>query len=229
LSLLRRVDKIATVELIIHDEEERWEHYDSVPEPLSIPPDIDYEIFDGILINMINGRDISLEELSSIREKFDGPVYFDVHTLSRGIGRDNHRYFRKIPDSEEWFSNLNIVQANEHEILTFCESDDEKYIAEWTLNLGVSNLVVTKGNNGAAWYTLDETGQMKEKIFKGESYSSVNKVGCGDIFGATVFCNFLAGSSFSKSIVLANRAAGLVTTFTDTDQYFSIKEKLGIV
>ncbi len=228
LTLLKWVQKIATVELIIHDNEERWEHYDSVPESMTIPPDLDYALFDGILINMINGMDITLPDLEMIRENFDGPIYFDVHTMSRGIGSDNHRYFRKIPDADKWFSMLDIVQANEHEILTFCDSKDEKYIAEWTLNLGVDHLIVTKGDKGVAGYSFDKKGQLIVREFRAESADPVNKVGCGDIFGAVAFYNYLAGQDFAGSIKLANRAAGLVTTFTDTGQYFSLKENLGM-
>jgi sugar/nucleoside kinase (ribokinase family) len=228
LSKLEWVDKMASVGLVIHEDQERWEHYDSVPESLTLPADLDYEIYDGILINMINGVDISIDNLSTIRNNFEGPIYFDVHTLSRGVGKDNHRYFRKIPNAEKWFSLINIVQANENEILTFCESDDERYIAEWTLNLGVSYLIVTKGSKGVACYSFDENNSVRKDFYKAESVNPVNKVGCGDIFGATLFYNFLASGDIRESIKLANRAAGLATTFTDTAQFYSLKDKMGI-
>ena len=229
LSLLEWVDKISTVELIIHEDEERWEHYNSVPEALNLPPDLDCKLYDGILINMINGLDISHDDLSLIRKNFDGPVYFDVHTLSRGIGKNNHRYFRKIPESEKWFANIDIVQANEHEILTFCGSEDEKYIAEWTLNLGVGHLIVTKGSKGVVLYSPGDNGKIIKTEFEAESFNSVNKVGCGDIFGAAAFYNYLAGLDFVQSIKLANRAAGFVTSFTEIEQFYSLKEKMDIV
>jgi sugar/nucleoside kinase (ribokinase family) len=227
LSELEWVDRISTVDLVIHDEQERWEHYDLAPECMTLPKDIDYSKFDGILINMINGVDISLSDLSMIRQNYSGPIYFDVHTFSRGVGKDNHRYFRKIPDVEKWFSQIDIVQANEHEILTFCESNDEKYIAEWTLDLEVSYLIVTKGSKGVSCYSLDENNSLSESFFEAESFKSVNKVGCGDIFGAALFYTYLTSGDIRNSIKLANRAAGLVTTFTDTGQYYSIKDKIG--
>ena len=150
-----------------------------------------------------------------------------VHTLSRGIGSDNHRYFRTIPDADKWFSQLDIVQANEHEILTFCDSDDERYIAEWTLNLGVSHLIVTKGAAGVTYYTLDKNNSVIEKYIKAENFNSQNKVGCGDIFGAAAFFYFLASGDMISSVKRANRAAGIVTTFTEIEQFYNLKEHMG--
>lgn len=227
LSRIDWVDKIATVELVIHKDIERWEHYDSVPESLSLQPEIDYGSFDGILINMINGVDISIDDLKVIRKSFSGPVYFDVHTLARGVGSDNHRYFRTIPDADKWFSLIDIVQANEYEILTFCESDDERIIAEWTLNLGVSHLIVTKGAAGATYYSFDNNSSLMEEHIEAETFNSLNKVGCGDIFGAVAFYNFLASGDMIHSLKLANRAAGIVTTFTGFEQFDSLKEHMG--
>lgn len=228
LTNIQWVDSLDMVELVIHNEGERREHYSSAPESLTLPSDLNYNTFDGILINMINGIDISADELAMIRKNYEGTIYLDVHTLSRGIGKDNHRYFRKIPDSEKWFSNADIVQANEHEILTFCDSKDEKYIAQWTLNLGVSHLIVTKGENGVSHYTLYEDGSIKAAHFEAEKFNSINKVGCGDIFGATLFYNYLSGRDISSCIELANYTAGLITTFTDIRQFFSIKDLLRV-
>lgn len=227
LSKIDWVDKIATVELVIFEKNERREHYDTVPESLSLQSELDYGSFDGILINMINGVDISFDDLKLIRKSFSGPIYFDVHTLSRGVGSNNHRYFRTIPDADKWFSQLDIVQANEYEILTFCDSDDERYIAEWTLNLGVSHLIVTKGAYGVTYYTLDKNSSLLEKYIKAEPYNSLNKVGCGDIFGAAAFFYFLASGDMMSSVKRANRAAGLVTTFTEIEQFYSLKEHMG--
>jgi hypothetical protein len=43
--------------------------------------------FNGIMINMISGFDITLEQLKTIRKNFSGPVYMDVHTFSRGVDK----------------------------------------------------------------------------------------------------------------------------------------------
>ena len=70
ISQIEWVNKIATVELVIHEKNERWEQYDTEPESLSLQTELDYGAFDGILVNMINGVDISVEDLTKIRKRF---------------------------------------------------------------------------------------------------------------------------------------------------------------
>ena len=45
----------------------------------------DLNKFDGIFINMITGFDINQKQIEDVRKKFKGLIYFDVHTLSRGV------------------------------------------------------------------------------------------------------------------------------------------------
>jgi len=89
------VDKIPKVHLIIHDSVERTECYENVSKNL----DVDYNMlnnFDGILINMITGFDIDLEQLQKIRGHFNGLIYLDVHSLSRGFDESKTRVFGKL-------------------------------------------------------------------------------------------------------------------------------------
>ena len=77
-------DVIPEVRLNIYDGREREEIYKNITGRLDIN-DKNLEMFDGILINMITGYDITLEQLEGIRKNYSGPVYFDVHTFSRGL------------------------------------------------------------------------------------------------------------------------------------------------
>ena len=67
---------------------------------------------------MISGYDINLEQLKNIRNKYKGVIYFDVHTMARGLGKDMKREFRQITNFNEWADNIDILQSNEEEFKT---------------------------------------------------------------------------------------------------------------
>ena len=103
---------------------------------------------------MISGFDISLEDLKSIRRKYDGDIYLDVHTLSRGLDEDNNRKFRPVPDAEGWLNSVDIVQVNESELLTITDGNSEQERVEEVLNLHPHTLIITMGNKGVKMFYL---------------------------------------------------------------------------
>jgi sugar/nucleoside kinase (ribokinase family) len=201
------VDEIPKVHLIIHESEERTECYENVSQNL----EVDYEIlsgFDGILVNMITGFDISLEQLKLIRKHFKGLIYFDVHTLSRGITENKTRVFMQIPRFSEWGSSVDLIQANEMEMRTFFKYENESQIASEVLKSGPKVFIVTKGNAGAIAY-YEEQNKVESIYRPAEKVRVNNKVGCGDIFGSVFFYNYLTTQNVKESLAVANNAAGL--------------------
>ena len=84
---------IPTVTLHLHDDKERDEHYSKITQKIDIE-NIDFSEFDIILVNMISGFDIDFSDLQNIRKKSNAIIYFDLHTLSRGIDESGKRKFR---------------------------------------------------------------------------------------------------------------------------------------
>jgi sugar/nucleoside kinase (ribokinase family) len=200
------VDEIPKVHLIIHDSEERTECYENISENLKV----DYSVlqsFDGILVNMITGFDISLEQLKQIRKHFKGLIYFDVHTLSRGITENKTRVFRQIPRFSEWVSSVDLIQANEMEKRTFFNYEDELQIASEVLKFGPKVFIVTKGDAGAIAY-YKEQNKVESIYVPAEKAKTNNKVGLGDIFGSVFFYNYLITQNVKESLTAANNAAG---------------------
>jgi len=111
---ISKVDSIPQVELIIDNVGERKETYSQISQNLTLPKD-NLNRFDGILINMISGYDISLSQLIELRKNFNGIIYFDVHTFSRGIDKNLKRIFRRIENFNKWAECIDILQANESE------------------------------------------------------------------------------------------------------------------
>jgi hypothetical protein len=205
---IRYIDSIPKVVLTIEGLKERDERYNNVNRNLDIPYERLNE-FDAILINMISGFDIELNQLKKIRQNFSGFIYFDVHTFSRGLGHHGHRGFRKIEQFNEWAECLDVIQTNEYEAKTITPYDDEEMIAREILNRGVKQLIITKGEAGAKLYYLqnDELNFMFQSAAKLEA---VNKIGLGDVFGATYFYNYIKTGNLFYSLNLAVAASGIV-------------------
>lgn len=213
LSLSEDVLEMPEVFLHTSGESERREVYKNIAGNLSFSKLENLSRFDGILINMITGFDISLTQLKWLRENYSGLIYLDVHTLSRGLDEKGNRKFRQIPNVEEWLACVDILQCNENELSTIRYSNAEKSAAEWILEKGIKLLIITKGENGALLYTR-ENGINFLKI-NGEKITAKNKIGCGDIFGATFFYSYIRTRDCKRTLEFANHAGAVAASTID--------------
>jgi sugar/nucleoside kinase (ribokinase family) len=200
------INEIPKIHLIIHESDERTECYENVSKNLEIDNNM-LNNFDGILVNMITGFDITLEQLKNIRKHFQGLIYLDVHSLSRGFDNNKTRIFRQIPDFSEWAASVDLIQANKLETKTLFNYDSELEIASTVLKCGTKYLIVTKGELGAqAYYKRDH--EVESIFVSAEKVNVFNKVGCGDIFGSVLFYKYLNTKSINESLIAANHVAG---------------------
>jgi len=213
--------KIPAVKLKIYENKEREEKYENVLGNLQINIS-DFNQFDAILINMITGFDLSIKQLKEIRKNYNGIIYFDVHTFSRGLDSEMKRNFRKIKDFIEWAKCIDIIQCNELEVKTLSSKTNEEEIAKELIGYGVKQLIVTKGNKGAKVY-ISKNKLLYSKEIPALDVKSVNKVGCGDVFGAVYFYNYIRNKNLIEALTLANIAAGTSATYTDINDYLNLK------
>jgi len=218
---ISEVETIPQVELVIDGYGERKEKYSLISQNLSVPIE-SLNQFDGILINMISGYDISLDQLKQIRKKFKGLIYFDVHTLSRGVDKNLSRKFRKINDFREWADCINILQANESELLTLSAHDDERLIGEELLSSQIEQIIITRAEKGATVF-FREAGVIKSIHKEALKVNLINKVGCGDVFGAVYFYNYIKNKNVFLVLDQANLFAGISATYTDTNEFLNLK------
>ena len=142
------VESIPNVELVVNNGGERKETYSRIGQNLMLPADDLYR-FDGILINMISGYDISLDQLKQLRKYYNGLIYFDVHTLSRGVDQSLNRDFKRIADFNQWAKCIDIIQANEAELLTMSDQNEEAVIIEELFSHGIRQIIITRAKRGA--------------------------------------------------------------------------------
>ena len=215
--------RIPRVNLYLPDNAERCENYENLAE--SLEPQVIKELnsFDGILVNMITGFDLRLDDLKVLRKNFQGTIYLDVHTLSRGLGENNQREFRPVPMAVEWMHAVDIVQVNENELRTLSSKESETEIALEVLKCGLKCLIVTKGEFGSKIYSL-ENGELISYFQSAIKINCVNKVGCGDIFGAVFLTSYLKNKSLTEAARISNTAAGVTAGYKDIKEFTKLKD-----
>ena len=220
-TFIRKVKSIPFVKLVISENGERKETYTELDENLILPEE-DFDLFDGILINMITGYDVSLNQLNELRKNFDGLIYFDVHTLSRGVDNNLERNFRRIKNFDLWTECIDILQANESELQTLSDKGKEIEIVEELLSYGIKQVLITRSDRGATVYFLDNKSVVRidEIALK---VKSMNKVGCGDVFGAVYFYNYIKNKNVKLALEKANLYAGIATTYNNEKDFFNLK------
>ncbi len=210
------VDEIPKVHLHVYEKGERTECFETIPKNLDFKPE-PYKKFDGILINMISGFDISLEQLKELRKNFNGLIYFDVHSLSRGFDQNRTRVFRKIDNFDQWAKSIDILQANELESKTLSTAQDEYEIAKELFSYGVKIFIITKGEIGVRAYFMKDN-ELESVFLSAEKLNTVNKVGCGDIFGAVFFYTYIKTQNIFEALRKANSAAGKSVTLNNMNE-----------
>lgn len=219
---IRKVLSIPWVELIVKDSGERKEIYSEVPENLSLP-DKNLDRFDGILINMISGHDISLDQIKQLRKNYSGLIYFDVHTLSRGVGGDLSRNFEEIKDFKKWARNIDILQTNESELKTLSKKTEEAEIVEELISYGIKQVIVTRSDKGASVFF--KYGNLLNNYHRDAlQLRAINKIGCGDVFGAVYFYNYIKNKNILWSLEQANIYAGISATYSQTGDFLNLKK-----
>jgi len=204
---LQKVEMIPRVHLNLQKDRERHEAYENITDNLSLNFS-DLISFDGILINMITGFDITLDQLRQIRNNYSGLIFIDIHTLSRGLSADYKREFRLIPDFDNWAKCLDIIQVNQHELFTLSNKKSEMDIVEDILAIGVKIISVTKGDLGAKIYYKNQN-EIASYFVAAKKIINPNIIGCGDVFGASFFYSYIrnknAIGSLNKAVVKAEQ------------------------
>ena len=215
------VESIPQVELVVNDIGEREETYSRINQNLTMPIEgLNY--FDGILINMISGYDISLNQLKRLRKNYSGLIYFDVHTFSRGLDENGHRIFRRIADFNEWAQCIDILQTNESELLTLSDQEEEAVIVDELFSYGIKQIIITRAERGATVFFREHNSV--KKVHKDSLHTNVvNKIGCGDVFGAVYFYNYIRNKNVILALEQANLFAGIATTYSEAKDFLNLR------
>ncbi len=197
------VPKMPVNHLYIYPNRERDEVYEYIPENIDLNRIDNLNLYGAIYINMVSGFEISLEDLENIRKNFNGIIYLDIHTLSRGVYKNNKRKFRAIPNGEKWITNADFVQVNELELKTISSDADENQIVRKFFNGGGKGFVITEGEKGVRAY-YKQNGEILLERIPVKKKSNSQCVGCGDFFGASLIAEIISGKDFIKALNFAS-------------------------
>jgi sugar/nucleoside kinase (ribokinase family) len=152
-------------------------------------------------------------------------LYFDVHTLSRGLDEKMHRDFRLIPDFEKWVENIDIIQCNEHEIFTLSQKQNEIEIIKEMFDCGVKIVCLTKGESGVRVYYQNKS-EVASYFWATKKISDNNKVGCGDAFGAAFFYGYISSGDIFKAAESASSSAEFIASINNLSEFRNLKQNV---
>jgi sugar/nucleoside kinase (ribokinase family) len=184
---------------------------------------------DALYINFISGFELELPTATTLRAAFHGPIYGDLHSLMLGITPTGVRLPRPLVAWREWLRCFDVVQVNEDELASLAHAWGDPWLfAAETVGDGLRLLLVTLGDRGAAYFadpTFDEDpaawrsahllvprprshGAVRTQLVgAGLHPRAGDPTGCGDVWGASFFCQLLAKRGLDGAMRAANRAA----------------------
>ncbi len=169
-------------------------------------------------INMISGFEIELEDLIFIKRNFTGKIYFDFHTLTRGIDDNGKRFYRPLENWIDWISNCDVIQMNEfeRESIPPVKLTEEEF-ANIAIKAGCKVVNITRGKEGATSYFKEneEIKKISSNPVSGLKFKS--NVGCGDIFGAVFSYKYFSNEQIEFCLSEAVRISSLRIEFDSID------------
>jgi hypothetical protein len=208
------------LKILAQDEKEETAELFLPPLPLehlsAFLPDLDL-----LLINFTSGRDLEKATLRRLRDRYQGPIYLDVHslTLSEPDPRGRRRMIA-FRDWQEWLEGMDYIQFTWKEAACLTGQNKTSFaglveVADWLLERGTKGVIITRGEHGVYYFHADEQGILKEEQPSFPLRTIVDTTGCGDVFAAAFVYHLLRwGGGGMQSLSFANRAAALKATFT---------------
>ncbi|MDX1971579.1 MAG: PfkB family carbohydrate kinase [Candidatus Sumerlaeia bacterium] len=189
----------------------------------------------AILLNIINGREITLPQLKDLRSKTRAHIHLDIHNLGKTIGPDGTLTHTGLPNWRDWLTLVDSVQANEWEIklLTGVKPESEEEFRTAVLQLmsipHIKAAALTIGGRGAvmAHRLSDESGKVYLlRIPAIPVQQVVDTTGCGDCFSSAFVVGMLRYHNPAKAALMATTLSGLNTRGGGLETLFMRSRKL---
>ena len=172
---------------------------------------------DALYVNFISGWELDLEAAETLRARFEGPRWCDVHSLILGVGDGGVREPRPLQDRAAWLEAFDVVQVNEDEIEMLSPAGGSRADRMRALLAdGPGAVFLTLGSSGAEWVVRPGTWPQGSRVGETAGAAPVETIapagntdptGCGDVWGITCFASLLAGAGAAEAVRKANRLA----------------------
>jgi len=165
----------------------------------------------GVLVNMVSGRDISLETLDQIRitvRDNETPIHLDLHNLTTAVNDRFERVSRPVEQWRRWAFMVDILQCNEKELrgLTIEPMTEEQTVGH-LFTLGVKGVMITRGAGGVSLYRSENKIVLHRSFAVPSGPSPAISVGAGDTFGAAAFYRYLKTRNAEDAVTAGIDAA----------------------
>jgi hypothetical protein len=182
--------------------------------------------FDGILVNMVSGVDLSLDTFKKIREGSNCYIHMDLHNLVMQTFADGTRKRFPLKDWSDWCGLCDTIQMNETEISILTGDNVTEYeTAEKILKSGtVKAVIVTRGVQGASLYKMHQKKLIRINAAAIPASNFVDSTGSGDVFAASFFYKNAETKlkDLEEPLQFANQMAGLNTALNGIDELYKL-------
>lgn len=181
---------------------------------------------DALYVNFITGFELELATATLLRQRFEGPIYADLHSLFLGLGRRGDRIPRPLPQGTQWLQAFDAVQMNEPEFHLLARGKGDPWaLAARLVGPALPLITVTLEERGAAYVVrsgfdsdpFSWPGARGRATPPGPARTRRvppvgperrgDPTGCGDVWGSTTFARLLAGDDLDDAMTWANRMA----------------------
>jgi sugar/nucleoside kinase (ribokinase family) len=184
---------------------------------------------DALYINFISGFELDLPTAMALRAHFPGPIYADLHSLLLDVAPGGTRVPRPLGAWREWLRCFDAVQVNEDELAMLAHAWGDPWLfAADAVGDEPRLLLVTLGERGAVYFAApdfdDDPRSWRRSPVLTPGTASVGPVrtqrvgpelrpregdptGCGDVWGASLFCALLGRHGLDTAMRRANSAA----------------------
>jgi len=150
-------------------------------------------------------------------------IAFSWRSLRLCKNKNLSRIFRRIEDFNKWAECIDILQTNESELLTLSDKKDEFQIIDELFSFGVKQVIITRAEKGATVF-FSENDTIKNYHKNALNVIVFNKVGCGDVFGAVYFYNYIKNKNVTLALEQANLFAGISTKYFEAKDFINLKK-----
>ncbi len=182
---------------------------------------------DGIYINMLSGRDITVDTIDEIRLEVRGkktPIHLDMHCLTLAVNVDGTRVRTPMADWRRWCFMTDSVQMNEQEAVGISvEHFNDELLAKQMIPLMVKAFIITRAEKGATLFQEEHKQLLKTDIANETNPHPVSTIGSGDIFGVSLLYAYLKKKNYFEATTFAQKCSEYSVKFTLSEKHAQLK------
>ena len=184
---------------------------------------------DVLLVNFISGSELSLETLRQAVADTSATIYMDIHSLSLGVDRRGRRFWRQIPNWQEWVARTDVIQVNRGEAQLLSGGDAESAedmlsFSRMLMEAGPSVLLITMGSEGSLMVVAPGRETDLERFGPHPPPVVRDTTGCGDVFLAAFVVEHARSGDPQRASRYANKVAGAKCGLIGIEEIEALRE-----